>query len=97
MPGQPGAQNWFKPFNPILKILRNLQQCALRYGSRQGDDDDRKFGEVKLTDRIGIAAIGEFGLRIAHAVAHIGDDFGLIPPKLKLQNDVGIAIHSRGG
>ena len=97
MPGQACAQNRFKTFNPILKILRDLQKGTLGHGSRQGNDDDREFREVKLTDGIGVAAFGKFCLRIAHAVAHIGNDFGLIPPKFELQNHIGIAIHGRGG
>ena len=84
VPGQPGAQNRFETFNPILKILRNLQKRALWHGSRQGNDDDRKFREVKLADRISVAALGKFCLRIAHAIAYIGNDFGLIPTKFKL-------------
>ena len=92
MPGQTRLQDCIKPFQTLLQILGHPQQRAFGQCTGQIDDDDREFGEVDLVYGILVESVWKIGFGIAHLVAYIGQDLGLVPAEFEFERDTGKAF-----
>ena len=54
-------------FEAVLQVLGDAQKGAFGQRAGQVHDDDRKFGEVDLVDRVLVGAGGELRFGVVHA------------------------------
>ena len=90
--GDPCLENGFEGFEAVLKIVGDLGHRAFGDIAAQVDDDDRKFREIDLVDRVFFKARRKLGLGRVHCISHVGDCLGFIPAEIELEEDAGIVF-----